>query len=105
VNTAGGIVGKLFTFNIMVRSKALRYATAGTAKEWSAAGVATDNAGALVWHVDSICRALGEVKAFENEGDPMWYGDIYSFLVRAGGRPMRADGRGLLAIVQAAVGE
>jgi len=102
VDTANGIVGKLFTFNVMVRSKALRYNTAGAAKEWTAAGAATDNAGALAWHVNSVCRALGEVVPFENQNDPTWYGDIYSFLVRAGGRPMRADVKGLLAIVQAA---
>ncbi|MDR1454104.1 MAG: hypothetical protein LBJ01_00475 [Tannerella sp.] len=95
-----GVIGKLYSFNIMMRSRALLYATAGTKKEWTATSVATDCAGALVWHVDSICRALGDVKAFENEGDPTWYGDIYSFLVRAGGRPMRADTKGLLAIVQ-----
>ncbi|MDR2764742.1 MAG: hypothetical protein LBB90_06885 [Tannerella sp.] len=100
IDVKNGVVGKLYTFNIMVRSQALRYTSAGTAKEWTAAGAATDCAGALAWHVDSVCRALGEVKAFENEGDPQWYGDIYSFLVRCGGAKMRSDGKGLLAIVQ-----
>jgi hypothetical protein len=102
VNTAQGIVGKLLTFNVMIRSKALRYTAAGAAKEWTAAGAATDNAGGLAWHVNSVCRALGEVVAYENLGDSTWYGDIYSFLVRAGGRPMRQDVKGLLAITQAA---
>jgi len=101
VDTANGIVGKLYSFNVMIRSKALRYTAAGVAKEWTAAGAATDNAAALAWHFNSVCRALGEVVAFENMSDPTWYGDIYSFLVRAGGRPMRADVKGLLAIVQA----
>ena len=100
VDTANGVVGRLLTFNVMVRSKVLRYTGSGTAKEWTTAGAATDNAAALAWHVNSVCRALGEVNAFENEGDPTWYGDIYSFLVRAGGRPMRADAKGLLAIIQ-----
>ena len=102
VNTAQGIVGKLLTFNVMVRSKALRYTGAGAAKEWTAAGAATDNAAGLAWHVNSVCRALGEIVAYENIGDPTWYGDIYSFLIRAGGRPMRSDVKGLLAITQAA---
>jgi hypothetical protein len=101
VDTANGIVGKLLTFNVMLRSKALRYTGAGAAKEWTAAGAATDNAAALAWHVNSVCRALGEVVPYESMGDPTWYGDIYSFLVRAGGRPMRKDVKGLLAIIQA----
>lgn len=95
-----GIIGKLYTFNVMMRSKALRYTGALAAKAWTTAGAATDNAAALAWHQNSVCRALGEVVAFENEKDPTYYGDIYSFLVRAGGRPMRSDVKGLLAIVQ-----
>jgi hypothetical protein len=99
-NVAAGTVGKLYSFDIMMRSKVLVYATAGTPKEWTAAGAATDNAAALAWHHNSVCRALGEVVAYENEKDPTWYGDIYSFLVRCGGRPMRNDVAGLFAIVQ-----
>lgn len=57
-------------------------------------------AAALAWHEQSVCRALGEVKMYSNEDDPTYYGDIYSFLVRAGGRRMRNDGAGVLAIVQ-----
>ena len=84
----------------MMRSKSLLYTSAGAPKDWSVDVVAADNAGALAWHENSVCRALGEVVAFENEKDPTYYGDIYSFLVRAGGRPMRSDVKGLLAIVQ-----
>ena len=40
------------------------------------------------------------MKAFENEGDATYYGDIYSFLVRAGGRIMREDKKGVIALVQ-----
>ena len=95
-----GIIGQLYTFNVMMRSKSLLYTTAGAPKTWDTAIAADDNAGALAWHENSVCRSLGEVVAFENEKDPTYYGDIYSFLVRAGGRPMRSDVKGLLAIVQ-----
>ena len=37
---------------------------------------------------------------FDNEDDPTYYGDIYSFLVRAGGRIMRNDNAGVLSIIQ-----
>lgn len=97
-----GVVGKLYGFNIMMRSKAGRYATNLTSKDWTAAGATTDHGAVLAWHIDSVCRALGEVNMFDNVSDPTYYGDIYSFLVRAGGRPMRDDVKGLLAIVQAA---
>jgi hypothetical protein len=100
VDIANGIVGKLLGFNVMMRSRVGVYATAGTPKEWSAAGAATDNAAALAWHTNSICRALGEVVAYEEPNSPTYYGDIYSFEVRAGGRSMRNDVAGLLAIIQ-----
>lgn len=95
-----GILGKLYSFNVMMRSKVGLYTVAKVAKSWSTAGAATDLAAALAWHDQSVCRALGEVKAFENEGDPTYYGDIYSFLVRAGGRIMRNDKKGVIALVQ-----
>lgn len=95
-----GVIGKLYSFNIMMRSQALRYTGADVAKDWVTAGAAADKAAALAWHQNSVCRALGEVVAYENQGDPTFYGDIYSFLVRSGGRPMRNDVKGLLAIIQ-----
>lgn len=98
-----GVLGKLFSFNIMMRSRVGVYDAAGKPKAQDAAGAATDKAAALAWHDQSVCRALGEVKAFENEGDPTWYGDIYSFLVRAGGRIMRQDLKGVAALVQGEV--
>lgn len=95
-----GVLGKLFSFNVMMRSKVGVYTGAKAKKAWSEAGAATDLAAGLAWHDQSVCRALGEVNAFEKEGDPTYYGDIYSFLVRAGGRIMRSDSKGVMAIIQ-----
>jgi hypothetical protein len=100
VDIKQGIIGKLYSFNIMMRSRVGRYATAGTVKDWSATGAATDNAAALAWYQNSVCRAKGEINVFDSESDPLYYGDIYSFLVRAGGRAMRNDVAGLCAIIQ-----
>ncbi|GHV10294.1 hypothetical protein FACS1894162_3620 [Bacteroidia bacterium] len=97
-----GVVGQLYSFDVMLRSQVLRYTGGGSAKDWSTAGSATDCAAALAWHKNSVCRAKGEIKAFETEDDPTWYGDIYSFLVRAGGRKMRNDVKGVVAIIQGA---
>lgn len=101
-----GIIGKLFSFNIMMRSKVARYSTALSPKAWigddgaTINSLATDHAAALAWHYDSVCRALGETEMFDDEGNPTMYADVYSFLVRAGGRPMRTDVKGLRAVVQ-----
>lgn len=95
-----GILGKLFSFNVMMRSEVAVYGDGIVKKTEDAAGAATDLAAGLAWHENSVCRALGEVNAFEKEKDPTYYGDIYSFLVRAGGRPMREDVKGLISLVQ-----
>jgi len=100
VDIKNGVLGKLYTFNIMMRSKAGLYTTAVAPKLWTAAGAAADNSAVIAWHENSVCRALGQTEMFESIKDPLYYGDIYSFLVRAGGRPMRTGVQGLLAIVQ-----
>lgn len=54
----------------------------------------------LFWQKTAVRRALGQTKMFENEGDPTYYGDIYSFLQRAGGRKSRGDAMGVLGLIQ-----
>lgn len=54
----------------------------------------------LFWHPTCVARAMGSTQMFNNEGDPTYYGDIYSFLQRLGGRARRADGKGVLGIIQ-----
>lgn len=95
-----GILGKLFSFNVMQRSQVLRYATGGTLAKWSAGGNTDDNAAGLAWHVNSLSRAMGEVKMFDSMDNPLYYGDIYSFLVRVGGTIRRNDKKGVYALVQ-----
>jgi hypothetical protein len=100
-DVSNGIIGKLYTFNFMMRSKAGRYTSALVPKEWTTASATTDHAAAIAWQEGSVCRAMGQTEMFDDESNPLYYGDIYSFLVRAGGRPMRSGVEGLLAIVQA----
>lgn len=97
-----GILGNLFSFNVMQRSQVLRYATAGTLTKWSETGAETDNAAGLAWQLGSLSRALGEVKIFDSMDNPLYYGDIYSFLIRVGGTIRRSDKKGVYALVQAA---
>ena len=54
----------------------------------------------LFWHPNFVRRALGATKMFNNDNDPTYYGDIYSFLQKGGGRMSRGDGRGVLGVIQ-----
>lgn len=97
-----GVVGKMYGITIFKRSAVLKYtnATPPVAKNYTDAAGATDNDAVLVWQKNAIERAFGETVAFENTGDPTYYGDIYSFLVRMSGRIRRSDQKGAMVIVQ-----
>jgi hypothetical protein len=98
-----GVIGKLEGFNIIERSQTVRYSNASTpvVKDPDAAGAATDNATTLCWQQNAVEKAEGDIKFFETKDDPQFYGDIYSGLVRLGGRIRRNDEKGIVAIVQA----
>jgi hypothetical protein len=100
-----GVMGMLYGFEVMVRSTVYRFAADGTLKAYGAAGAATDLAGGLAWQRDSLSRALGEVKMFDQMDNPLYYGDVYSFLVRVGGTIRRYDKKGVYAIVTATATE
>lgn len=104
VDAEKGILGMLWSFKILVRSSVLVFDNAGTpaVKPYGAAGAAADNEAALFWHKNYVERALGEMVMFDQENSPQHYGDIYSFLLRMGGRVRRVDQKGVLACVQAA---
>lgn len=63
--------------------------------EWTETATAT----ALFWQREMVARAVGDTQAFDDKGSPYYYGDVISFLQRAGGRRRRADGRGVLGVV------
>ncbi len=98
---AKGIIGQLYSFNVMQRSEVLCYEGTNP-KEANTEGKAADFAAALAWHEKSVGRALGEVKMFSEEDSPTYYSDIFSFLVRCGGAAIRTDNKGVAAIVQSA---
>lgn len=97
---ARGVIGKYLGFDFYKRSKVAKAATDGTVKPWSAADAATDCAAGLAWHEDCVSHALGESVLFDDEGNPLFYGDIISFLQRAGGKSIRADKVGIVLIKQ-----
>jgi len=96
-----GIIGRLYGFDIMSRSSVAMFATGDTVNPLGASVAATDNVAGMCWQKGAIARALGEKKFFENPNRAEYYGDIYSALLRAGGRRRRADDIGVVAIVNA----
>ena len=97
-----GVLGNLYGLNIMKRSKVLRVKNDKTLLPWSEEAAAGELAAALAWHDKSVSRALGEVKMFDSTNNPMYYGDIYSFLLRTGGSVRRYDKKGIYLLAEAA---
>lgn len=98
VDAQRGIVGKLYGFDFYMRSTVFRVVAAGTSMASSTA--ATDSAAGLAWQEDCVSRALGNHELFENEKDALFYGDVMSALVRAGGKYIRNDKKGVAVIYQ-----
>lgn len=102
---ARGVIGKLYGFEFLdPRSTVLRYDNTATPVVYDpdAAEAAADNGAGLFWHRDLVIRAMGQHELFENIGEPTMYGDVYSALLRAGGRIKRNDSKGVIALIQAA---
>ena len=100
---ANGIVGKYAGFTILERSSVLAVQTNGTFRLPGEALAATDNLASIFWQKQSVTKALGTTELFQDFGNPLYYGDIHSGLVKMGGRCKREDWKGIGLIVQAAV--
>lgn len=97
-----GTINKLYGFQIIERPSTAIYSAANVVKAPGAIAVASDNDSVVCWQKNCVERAMGEIKFFEKIGDPQYYGDMYSALVRFGGRKTRINAEGIGAIVQVA---
>jgi hypothetical protein len=99
-----GVLGRLFGFNIMMRSGVVTYDNSGSpvVNAYGATPAVSDNDGVLCWQISAVERAVGQIAFFERVGDPTYYGDVYSVSVRMGARRRRSDAMGIVSIVQAA---
>lgn len=100
MDAENGIVGKLHSFNIMTRSSVLAVTNANAIKPLGSALGATDHLASIAWQRNSLARAMGSVKLFQDTNNPLYYGDIYSVLIMMGGRCKRADGKGVVVLRQ-----
>ena len=102
-NLAEGVVGKLCGFNIIERSSVACFTTAGVPIAPGTALNAPDCIGGIAWQKDCVGKALGDILPFQDLANPLYYGDVFSALVKAGGRCRRADWAGVAAIVEGTV--
>lgn len=100
---ANGIVGRFANFNILDRSSVLAFSADGSPIVPGQDMAADGNIGSLCWQQDCVATAPGDIVNFEKLKDPQYYGDVFSALVKFGGRCRREDWKGVIAIVQGTV--
>ncbi len=99
-----GTITRLEGFTIYTRASVLSYDNTSTPvpKDIYTLAATSDNLAAICWQKQAVALAMGKVDFFENKQDALYYGDVYSSGVRAGGRKRRYDNHGVVAIVQTA---
>lgn len=88
-------------FTLLKRNGVIRVDNSFAPKDPTAANATSDSEAAIFWQQDMLERAMGDVTMFDEYGRPEYYGDIFSFLVRMGGRAVRSDNKGYGLIYQA----
>lgn len=99
-----GIIGEILGVKIYKRSRAGLYTNAATPVKVpvGTAGAAAHNMAILIWQENSVCRAEGATKVYIDSDRPEYIGGLFNARVRAGGQIDREDGKGVVAIIQAA---
>lgn len=103
LNLEKGVITKLYGFNILERSSIVNYTNAALPVRLDPEDEVPEaaNEAAICYHKDTVVRALGDVNFFEDINNPLYYGDLYSALIRMGGRKRRENAEGIVSIVQA----
>ncbi|MDV3665471.1 hypothetical protein CMT75_08925 [Elizabethkingia anophelis] len=96
-----GVMYKVQGWKIYSRSSVYTLSPDKIFKAFGGIGEATDCEGSVFWNKTKVEKAFGLMETFDRERDPQYYGDIYSFLVRMGGRAKRADYAGVAVLMQA----
>lgn len=96
-----GIIYNVQGWKIMIRSSVYVLSEAKEFKAFGALADPNDSDGCLFWNYNHLEKAIGKTEAFDDLGNPVYYGDIYSFLVRCGGRARRKDYKGVAVLQQA----
>ena len=103
-----GIVAQLFGFDILMRPTVAVYTVStNVPKAPGSATATTDNLGCIAFHPMSVSRALGTINPMYDEGGngngkPEFLGSIFNMEVMLGSAILRADMKGMAALVQVA---
>jgi hypothetical protein len=103
---ANGIVAMLYGFEIMMRPVVSVFAnTVTTPKAFGAATATTDNLACIAFHSTTVARALGSMTPLYDSGSngngkPEYLGSIFNMEVMLGSAILRADMKGVAALVQ-----
>ena len=102
-----GFIGSAVGFKFYVRSEANTYSNDASPilNAVGATPQATDNLSIMAWHPKYVRRAWGNLangglKVFENPEQALYYGNVLSLLVRCGGTQARADGAGVVTLIE-----
>jgi len=102
--TTGRISRTLLGFEIFMRSNTCTYNNVAVpvVNPVGTAGSATDNDAILFWQRAACAKAVGDVHVYNDENSAVYYGDVYSGLIRMGAHKARISEVGVGAIVQSA---
>ncbi|MFD2961359.1 MULTISPECIES: hypothetical protein [Olivibacter] len=90
-----GVMYKCQGWKLLSRSSVYVLDENGNFKTYGSEILPTDDEGCLFWNKNMVEKALGQTVFFDDMGNPVWYGDIYSFLVRIGARAKRKNYEGV----------
>ena len=86
-NAQRGTIGTIFGFDVYMRSKV--------------DNAASSKVSAFAWHDGAVSRALGNTQIFQNDKDALFFGDVISAEVLAGGTAIRNDKAGIFKVTTA----
>ncbi|MEM8506231.1 MAG: phage capsid protein [Bacteroidota bacterium] len=96
-----GSIGRYMGVDFYVRSKVNIFTAGATIRPYaSTTEAATDCAGGILWHKDMVRHAFGSIKSFLELDQPNIYGSEFSALARVGALGARADGKGIINLVE-----
>lgn len=102
-----GIVAQIFGFDVMIRPVVSVYANSTTVpKAFGAATATSDNLACIAFHTSTVARALGSMTPLYDSGSngngkPEYLGSLFNMEVMLGSAILRADMKGVAALVQA----
>lgn len=101
-----GIVAQIFGFDVMIRPVVSVYANSTTVpKAFGAATATSDNLACIAFHTSTVARALGSMTPLYDSGSngngkPEYLGSLFNMEVMLGSAILRADMKGVAALVQ-----